>query len=89
MIKDNEIPAKLDDCETPVVELGDRELEQIQGGVGFTPEEREEAKKIIDAAAEHHGVNLRSVLIQTAIGTVIGFGANAAGRAVGNKVNNG
>lgn len=89
MIEDNEMPAKLDDCETPIVELSDRELDQIQAGAGFSPEEQVEAKRIIEEAAEHHGVNLSSVIVQAAIGTTIAFGATAAGQALGRKVNHG
>lgn len=89
MFEDNEIPAKIDDRETSMVELSARELEQIQGGVGFTPEEHEEAKRIIAEAAKHHGVSLRSVFVQAAIGTTIAFGATEAGRAAGRKVKNG
>ena len=83
---DNEMSARLNDSEALPAQLSNDELELIQGGAApFNPEETEQVKGIINNASQHHGVNRTATVVQAAWGTVLSFGAYAAGEAAMNK----
>lgn len=74
-----------DDNHMFAAELKEKELNLIQGGNGFTREERVEVEGIIKNASEHHGVSLPATIGQVAISTAIGFGSYAVGQTVVKK----